>query len=54
MLYTFRVGGKIAECLDEKKNRTDFIKSAIEMAKIESEPDFSQLVLYIQLPMSRK
>lgn len=42
-LYTFRVGGKIAECLDAQENRTEFIKNAIEMAMIESEPDFSQL-----------
>lgn len=29
-LYTFRVGGRIAECLDAQENRTEFIKSAIE------------------------
>lgn len=29
-LYTFRVGGRIAECLDAQENRTDFIKNAIE------------------------
>ena len=36
-LYTFRVGGKMAECLDAQENRTDFIKSAIEMAMNERE-----------------
>lgn len=36
-LYTFRVGGKLAECLDAQENRTEFIKNAIEMAMIESE-----------------
>lgn len=28
-LYTFRVGGKIAECLDAQENRTEFIKECI-------------------------
>ena len=36
-LYSFRVGGKIAECLDAQENRTEFIKNAIEMAMTESE-----------------
>ena len=42
-LYTFRVGGKIAECLDAQENRTEFIKNAIEMAMLDDEPDFSKL-----------
>lgn len=42
-LYTFRVGGKIAECLDAKENRTEFIKGAIEMAMGVEEADFSKL-----------
>lgn len=29
-LYTFRVGGKMAECLDAQENRTKFIHRAIE------------------------
>lgn len=41
-LYTFRVGGKLAECLDAQENRTDFIKAAIAKAMVEKQPDFSQ------------
>ena len=44
-LYSFRVGGRIAECLDAKENRTEFIKTAIQrsMAEENAEPDFSKL-----------
>lgn len=43
-LYTFRVGGKIAECLDAQENRTEFIRNAIERSMMEpADPDFSQL-----------
>ncbi len=43
-LYTFRVGGKIAACLDAQENRTEFIKTAIERSMTDDvEPDFSRL-----------
>lgn len=43
-LYTFRTGGKIAECLDAQENRTEFIKGCIQRFMTETdEPDFSQL-----------
>lgn len=44
-LYTFRVGGKMAECLDAQANRTEFIKHAIArtMDEANNAPDFSRL-----------
>lgn len=42
-LYTFRVGGKIADCLDAQANRTEFIKECIGRSMAKGEPDFSQL-----------
>lgn len=42
-LYTFRVGGEIAECLDVQENRTEFIKKCIGRFMMEREPDFSRL-----------
>lgn len=42
-LYTFRVGGRIAECLDAQTNRTEFIRGAIERSIMDADvPDFSQ------------
>lgn len=42
-VYTFRVGGKMADYLDAQENRTEFLRGAIERSMVETaEPDFSQ------------